>query len=593
MKIHRRYFIKLHFPFLVLDSGFIENIYIDLSLAIVMDYKKLIEKYKEFILEDPIIATNAGIHEKDNYLSKLTKERFLEEVEKAKQILGDLKAAKYGDLAFKDKIDLDLMELNLKKVIFSNELKYNNLFDYEQNPNAGSTLIDALLYLFLKDPRELKTRLDAINSRIKQIPLFLQEYKLTLKKTIDRWKNIEKEELEGITDLFENIFVWANKNNYIHLEELRINIKTAKEEILSYLDYLNSLEVIYDFSIGEERAQELVKLNGIDLTLLEIFNISKSFFINNNIKISHLMDELKKKYSLNKDSSQEEVVNFIKEKFSIPIKDIVEQYKKDQEKVMDFVKKTNLFVLPKSDKLMILKTPSYLVPSIPVGAIFPPAPFENGPKTSLAYFTIDDGRKKDQNTLMITNNMIHEGIPGHHLQFAVAYENNSVVRKLADYNIHSEGWTTYLEQFMGDIGFIDESILNESSLIALSDFARLGARVAIDLYFMTNNPEYLNVIENFMPKGDTSFEKAKSLLQKATGFTDARAEGELNWYSKRRGYPMCYLLGNELVSQLQKDVLDKFENKEEGLKLFHKTYLNEGIMPLSFLRKIFEENKIL
>ena len=229
-------------PIWELKGGlFIENIYIGPSLIIVMNYKKLVERYKEFMLEDPIIATNAGIHEKDNYLSKLTKERFSEEVEKAKQILEDLKVVKDGNLAFNDRIDLDLMELSLKKVIFSNELRYNNLFDYEQKPNAGSTLIDALLYLFLKDPREPKIRLDAINSRIKQIPLFLKEYKLTLKKTIDRWKNIEKEELKGITDLFENIFVWANKYHYFHIEDLKINIENAKEEILSYLDYLNSL----------------------------------------------------------------------------------------------------------------------------------------------------------------------------------------------------------------------------------------------------------------------------------------------------------------------------------------------------------------
>ncbi|MEA3413922.1 MAG: hypothetical protein U9Q99_00135, partial [Nanoarchaeota archaeon] len=173
-----------------------------------MNYNKIVEQYKEFMLGDPIDATNAGIHEKDNILPRLTKERFSRDIEKANKIITDLKILKNEDLDFNKQIDLDLMELSLKKIIFSNELKYNNLFDYEQKPNIGSTLINALLYLFLKDPRDPKIRLNGINSRIKSIPSFLEEYMLTLKKTIDRWKNIEIEELEGINDLFGNILVW-------------------------------------------------------------------------------------------------------------------------------------------------------------------------------------------------------------------------------------------------------------------------------------------------------------------------------------------------------------------------------------------------
>ena len=35
--------------------------------------------------------------------------------------------------------------------------------------------------------------------------------------------------------------------------------------------------------------------------------------------------------------------------------------------------------------------------------MFPPAPFSSGPKTSMIYLTMDEGRLADQNSLMIKN----------------------------------------------------------------------------------------------------------------------------------------------------------------------------------------------
>lgn len=558
-----------------------------------MSYETIVEDYKNFMLSDPIFATDMGVHDRDHEFSKLTSQQISKEVEDAKLILADLSSLDKSDLNPDQIIDLELVELNLNKEIFQRTLRYNDLYDYEQKPQAGEYLISAFLYLFLKDPRDPKVRLDAINSRINKIPVFFDEYKLTLKKTIDRWKDIEIEELEGMSDLFENMYDWAKSINYSNLDDMHKNIDVAKQSILDYLDYLKSIDVLNDYSIGRENAQKLVALNGIDLTLDEIYNVSKSFFKSHQIKINELVEDIKVKYNLDSSKTYEDVMEFIKDKFSVPVKSVVDEYKKNHEEVMEYLKHNDYFVYPKSDELLILQTPSYLIPSIPVGAMFPPAQFEEGPKKSLIYLTVDEGRQKDQNSLMITNTMIHEGIPGHHLQFSVAYEVDSVVRKLGDYRTHAEGWTTYMEQFMTDVGFVDEKILDEYKLIALSDLARLGARVAIDLFFMTNDEKYLNVIGDFVPEGETAIDKAKSLLQKATKFTSARADGELNWYSKCRGVPMCYLLGNILVNQLQKDVLAKFDDKEEGLKVFHKTYLKEGVMPLSFLRKVFEHKGIL
>jgi uncharacterized protein (DUF885 family) len=559
-----------------------------------MEYNNLVEQYKKILLDDPVGATCSGIHTRDHELSDLSVAYFQKELKEAKELLVLVNEIDSDGLDFDQQIDWELIKLQLEKIIFSEELKYNDLFDYEQRPAAGSVIINSLLYLFLKDPRSAQIRLDAITARLGRMPEFLTQYRPTLKKTIGRWKNIELEEIAGAPDLFANIVVWAEQENYSQTEQLKTNIANAKLAMDDYVKFINSLEVLTDFSIGSDKAQKLINLNGLDLTLEQVFQIAKDFFLDHEQKISALTETLKKKYNLAPDLPRLELLKFIKDKYAINAEEIVDRYKSDQEKVSAYIKKSDYFVFPESEKLIIMQTPSYLVPTIPVGAMFPPAPFEAGPKTSVVYLTVDEARRKDQNSLMITNTMIHEGLPGHHLQFSVAYENKSDVRKLANYNEHAEGWTTYLETFMSDVGFIDEEIKSEYLLIALSDFARLGARVAIDLYFLTGEEKYLNVLSDFVPTGDDVFAKAKSLLQKVTGFTDARVEGELNWYSSERGYPMCYLLGNRLVWQLQRAVLEKFgANKEEGLKLFHKTYLQEGIMPLRLLKKVFQHKNLI
>ncbi|MEF2176013.1 MAG: DUF885 family protein [Candidatus Absconditabacteria bacterium] len=554
-----------------------------------MNYEQFVIKYKDHITSLAISNTSYGIHEKDDLLDIIDIEYINNEIHITKDLLSQLESINKDTLSFDEQIDYELMELELKKSIFFNTLEYNRLFDYEQRPRLGHYLINSLLYLFIQDPRQPIIRLDNIASRIEKMPQVIISYKGLLKKTLNRWKNIEIEELTGLQELFDSITNWAMENKFEKIESMKNNIQTTKESINEYIRFLNNLEEITDFSIGEEKTSELIKLNGIDYNTEQLFQIAKSFYESNNANIKSLKNNLIEKYKLDSSTTQDELIVYIKNLYSVPTEKILDYYKMNQEKITDFLNKTDLFVYPKEHKLLIMKTPSYLIPSIPVGAMNPPAPFENGPKTSSVYLTIDEGRQSDQNSLMITNTMIHEGIPGHHLQFANAYENPSIVRKLYNNNVHAEGRTTYLEGVMTDIGFIGEEIKDEYTLIALSDFARLGARVAIDLYFMTGNEKYLNIIEGYTPQGQTQFDKAKDLLIKVTNFSSARAEGELNWYSQERGYPMCYLVGNKLTWELQNYVLSNFDNKTEGLKFFHKTYLQEGNLPLNLLKKIFEK----
>ncbi len=139
-------------------------------------------------------------------------------------------------------------------------------------------------------------------------------------------------------------------------------------------------------------------------------------------------------------------------------------------------------------------------------------------------------------------------------------------------------------------------LTDEARFIGKRDIARIGARVAIDLFFMTGDRSYLEVGIDCDLSPEDPFEAAGNLLTAVTGFVPGRVRAELNWYSQERGYPLSYLAGNRMVLELKSDLERAQSDKLQGLPLdrrFHELYMGSGNMPLSYLRRVFEHQGLL
>ena len=102
---------------------------------------------------------------------------------------------------------------------------------------------------------------------------------------------------------------------------------------------------------------------------------------------------------------------------------------------------------------------------------------------------------------------------------------------------------------MLDVGYMSD-LTDEARFVAKRDTNRIGARVAIDLFFMT---------------------------------------GE-------RGYPLSYLAGNQHVWELKRDVASAQRDELSGMDLdrkFHDVFLHAGNMPVSYLRRVFAPQGLL
>ena len=113
----------------------------------------------------------------------------------------------------------------------------------------------------------------------------------------------------------------------------------------------------------------------------------------------------------------------------------------------------------------------------------------------------------------------------------------------------------------------------ETRLVRVNDMIWRAVRIIVDVK---------------LSRGEMSFEQAVKMLVKETGMSEEGATAEVRRYTQTPGYPLSYLLGKHLILQLKREVEQKMGNKFDE-KFFHDTIAANGFLPMSMVRKIFEQ----
>jgi uncharacterized protein (DUF885 family) len=157
---------------------------------------------------------------------------------------------------------------------------------------------------------------------------------------------------------------------------------------------------------------------------------------------------------------------------------------------------------------------------------------------------------------------VHEGYPGHHLQFVVQYNHPSRWRRLFAHAIFYEGWTMWCEKMAVEHRLVESPC---AELTQLHDALWRAHRIVIDCGLQEGT---LN------PSG------AASMLRQGVGFTAARAKADVNWYTSSPAVPMSYLLGRLEVEKLHARLV---EGRGWSLKKFNDWMLSHGALPYSWI----------
>lgn len=166
----------------------------------------------------------------------------------------------------------------------------------------------------------------------------------------------------------------------------------------------------------------------------------------------------------------------------------------------------------------------------------------------------------------------HEGVPGHHMQIALAQELQNIpkFRKMGGNTAYIEGWALYAELVPKEMGLYQDPY---------SDFGRLSmeifraARLVVDVGIHTKQWTREQAIEYF-----------EQNTANAKGDIEKEIERYFLWPSQATGYKIGMLKILALREKAKNALGEKF-----NIKKFHDVVLMNGSVPLNVLENLVDE----
>jgi uncharacterized protein (DUF885 family) len=199
---------------------------------------------------------------------------------------------------------------------------------------------------------------------------------------------------------------------------------------------------------------------------------------------------------------------------------------------------------------------------------YQPAP-EDGSRPAI--FLINPSEPRGKSLGHTEQLAIHEGIPGHHLQIAIAQERTDLHR-LSRYSYNSgfgEGWALYAERLGDEMGLY-ASDLGRMGLLSSEAFR--AARMIIDAGIHTKGWSREQALDYML--GHTTVERRM-------------AEGEIDRYISWPGQAPSYMIGRLEIMRLREQARSALGERFD-IRAFHDAVLEDGTVPLGLLRQKIE-----
>jgi uncharacterized protein (DUF885 family) len=164
--------------------------------------------------------------------------------------------------------------------------------------------------------------------------------------------------------------------------------------------------------------------------------------------------------------------------------------------------------------------------------------------------------------------ILHEGVPGHHLQISLAQEMTDMpeFRKQLGYTAYIEGWALYAESLGPEMGFYTDPY---------SKFGYLSAQMwrAVRL-----------VVDTGIHSEGWMRDQAIQYFEENTGQPHLNAVVEIDRYIVWPGQALGYKIGQLKILELRHDAQEKLGNRFD-IRKFHDAVLDQGALPLDILEK--------
>ena len=218
--------------------------------------------------------------------------------------------------------------------------------------------------------------------------------------------------------------------------------------------------------------------------------------------------------------------------------------------------------LPQSDCL-VAETPSG-----PAAFYLPPAIDGSRPGT----FFVNTADPGGWGRYEIEAMAYHEGIPGHHLQLAIAQELEDMpeFRKHAGVTAFAEGWGLYTERLADEMG------------LYTSDLERMG------MLSMDSMRAGRLVVDTGIHAMGWSRQQAIEYLVRNSPMSEANITDEVDRYIGMPGQALAYMIGRLEILRIRGEAEERLGDAFD-IKGFHDAVLTHGMLPLEVLADVVDD----
>ena len=525
-------------------------------------FEGLLAHYFETLLHDnPTFSTIcAGLREGEGELGRLTLDFHQKRERERQSALGTLEGISPRELAGEQQLDrLALRSLLLK------ECEDYARGRHALEPNAPDQLLNILLHELMRGDDEPRRAAGNLRSLLRQAPDFLDEAAAVVRNPERVWLRVMEQTVAGGVELIEGVGKFLQTASP-EADDAAL-IRAAGKALQRYRERVNQRPPAPagSFAIGPAALQRRVRDElGLDYTLGQV----EALALGEVERVGHLLKAACARFGRNR--SAEQIIAKARAEWR-PDKPLLELYQRETQRMAAGFRQARAVSFPEGDELQVKPVPEFLRAVIPTAAYLPPPAFTRAQRGVFWVNDLSTGKShaaaklaEQQQHFGLALTCAHEAYPGHHLQFVTANHHPRRWRRLFAHAVFYEGWTLWCEQMLADLR-IDRSPW--LPVQQLHDALWRCHRILVDLRLQS---------------GRYSYEQAARHLQRQLGFTRARAEADVNWYTAQPAVPMSYWLGRLENERLRQRLMG---GRGWSLRQFNDWLLSFGTLPQGWIEK--------
>jgi uncharacterized protein (DUF885 family) len=524
-------------------------------------FEGLLDRYFETLLEEnPLIATYAGLKSGEGRLGSATPE-FQKRLERQRQAaLRMLENVSPRELSNEQQLDRLALHSLLRR-----ECEDFARGRHALEPDAPQQLLNVLLHELQRGEDEPARAARNLRALLGEAPRFLEEAASLIARPEPVWRKVMDQTLAGAGSLFDAVRVFLKRANSRPGDEVLVS--TAQKALETYRSRVieKRLAPAGSFAVGAATLQRRVHDElGLDYTLGQVEALAQG----EARRVGRLLNEACGRFGGR--CSAGEIIDELRSQWR-PAKPLLEIYRAECRRVADSFRAVRAITFPRGEELVVRSVPDFMRHLFPTAAYNPPGAFEKRQRgifwvndLSVTKTTEAEKLAEQQQHFGLTLTCAHEAYPGHHLQFVTANRHARRWRRLFAHAVFYEGWTLWCEQMLVDLN-VDRS--PSARLQQLHDALWRCHRILVDLRLQT---------------GRYTYEQAVKHMQKNLGFTRARAEADVNWYTAQPAVPMSYWLGRLENERLRRRLV---VGRGWSLQRFNDWLLSFGTIPQAWIEK--------